>query len=80
MVAPARLFGLADQNIHNLLTSVSYVTGAHALKVGFTDIWLESYGSSVSNSSNLYYRFNNGVPNQLTMYGTPTTGAFAGQG
>ena len=66
-------FGSTDQNIHSVLTSVSYVTGAHALKVGFTDTFATTAGWSVSNDYNLAYRFNNGIPNQLTMYGTPTT-------
>ena len=49
------------------LASVSYVTGAHAFKFGFGDNWgtrdvsLDSPGGV-----GLMYRFNNGVPNQLT--------------
>jgi hypothetical protein len=67
------LFGFSAQNINNAVVNVSYVTGSHSVKVGFSDTWSNSTGSSNSNASNLYFRFNNGIPNQLTMYGTPTT-------
>jgi hypothetical protein len=68
------LFGFTAQNINNAVANMSYVTGSHSLKVGFSDTWSTTDSSSNSNASNLYFRFNNGVPNQLTMYGTPTTG------
>ena len=51
--------------------SASYVTGAHAFKVGF------NYGSGsqrqlrVSIDSPMDFRFNNGVPNRLTIRSTP---------
>ena len=69
------LLGFTAQTIQTAIANISYVTGAHAFKAGFTDSWAAVHGSSISNSSNLYYRFNNGIPNQLTMYGTPTTSA-----
>jgi hypothetical protein len=69
------LRGYTDQSIHTAVANLSYVTGAHSFKAGFSDTWSNTTGSSVSNTSNLYYRFNNGVPNQFTMYGTPTTSA-----
>jgi len=66
--------GFTDQNINTVVTTLSYVTGAHAFKTGFSDTWSDSKSSTVSNDSNLYYRFNLGVPNQITQYGTPTQG------
>jgi hypothetical protein len=56
----------------SVLASVSYVTGAHAFKFGV----LDNFGTrDVSLDSpadvGLMYRFNNGVPNQLTEYATP---------
>jgi hypothetical protein len=51
--------------------SLSYITGTHAVKVGF------NYGTGSqrqhrrSIDSPIDYRFNNGVPNQLTMQATP---------
>ena len=51
--------------------SLSYITGTHAFKVGF------NYGTGsqrqlrISIDSPMEFRFNNGVPNQLTMQATP---------
>jgi hypothetical protein len=51
--------------------TVSYVTGSHALKVGF----LGEVGSGDrmvrSTDAPLQYRFNNGIPNQITLYARP---------
>ena len=69
------LLGFTAQNINTAVATWSYVTGSHAFKTGFSDTWASTNGTSMSNASNLYFRFNNGVPNLLTMYGTPTTSA-----
>ncbi len=69
------LLGYTTQSISTAVASVSYVTGSHAFKFGFSDSWADVHSTSNSNASNLYYRFNNGIPNQITMYGTPTVGA-----
>jgi carboxypeptidase family protein len=51
--------------------TTSYITGAHAFKVGFNlgfprqDQWIYNIDSPMS------FRFNNGVPNQLTLLATP---------
>jgi hypothetical protein len=47
--------------------ALHYLTGAHAIKVGFNDT---SGGQSFSNMvlMPLKYRFNNGVPNRITQY------------
>jgi hypothetical protein len=50
--------------------AVSYVTGAHQFKAGVND----SPGVQETRTYNfqpLQYRFNNGVPNQITEYATP---------
>ncbi len=47
--------------------SVSYVTGAHSLKVGYEGNYLINNIKPFTNDERLTYRFNNGVPNQLTM-------------
>jgi hypothetical protein len=62
------LFGYSTQEINTVTGSVSYVTGSHSLKVGFTDTWAETRSSSKTNSSALLYRFTNGVPTQFTQY------------
>jgi len=47
--------------------SVSYVTGAHSLKIGYVGTRMTDDRTWSTNDQNLTYRFNNGVPNQLTM-------------
>jgi hypothetical protein len=50
--------------------SVSYITGAHSLKVGIGDI--SGYFNQNDYDNNpVSYRFNNGVPNQITMRALP---------
>ena len=53
--------------------SVSYVTGAHNLKVGYGGVALVSDLQNHTNDLNLVYRLNNGVPNQLTQTLLPYT-------
>jgi len=47
--------------------SVSYVTGAHSLKVGVTGSLMNYNALSNIAPNQLIYQVNNGVPNQLTM-------------
>jgi hypothetical protein len=50
--------------------AMSYVTGTHNVKVGFN----RTHGYQVTRTYNFQpyqYRFNNGVPNQVTIYATP---------
>jgi hypothetical protein len=47
----------------------SYVTGAHNMKIGYNGLW--NYDSQESNPAPpdaVQYRFNNGVPNQITQF------------
>ena len=48
------------------------MTGAHAFKVGFFDLWGKREVTILDNDSSLSYRFNNGVPNQITQRATPS--------
>ena len=66
------VFGKNAQNIWMTSLALSRVTGAHALKFGFTNNWATTVNTMASNDSNMSFRFNNAVPNQITMYGTPT--------
>jgi len=68
------LFGYSSQTINTFVTSMSYVTGSHSLKVGFSDTWANTVSTSDSNSSYMMFRFNNGIPNLVTLYGVPTRG------
>ena len=52
--------------------ALSYITGTHAFKVGFN----RTHGFLSRRTYNFQpfqYRFNNGVPNQITIYATPYT-------
>ena len=51
--------------------AMSYVTGSHSAKVGFYNVTAQRTSRVLDNASHLTYRFNNGVPNQLTERATP---------
>ncbi len=51
--------------------SMSYITGAHALKFGFLDTFGTRREDYTNIPANVRYRFNNGVPNQITEIATP---------
>jgi hypothetical protein len=51
--------------------AVSYVTGAHNFKAGLQDSWGYQEVEIYTHQVPYRYRFNNGVPNQLTIYATP---------
>lgn len=69
------IFGGNHQKINMAIASVSYVTGSHAAKIGFSNYWSTTDTWSDSNDHHISFRFNNGVPNQITMHGTPFSGA-----
>ena len=50
--------------------SVSYVTGSHSAKFGATKTF-NIYDDRSNNPNPIAYRFNNGVPNQLTLTDSP---------
>ena len=51
----------------NWRAAASYVTGAHAMKFGYQHGHDIDSGTNFYNSTRVNYRFNNGVPNRLTM-------------
>ncbi len=59
----------------NWKASASYVTARHSLKLGYQGAFHYTDGNPVTNTLNLQYRVDNGVPNQLTqnMSGAYTT-------
>jgi hypothetical protein len=59
----------------NLKASISYITGAHNIKVGYMGGFSNPSQSYYNFTPFVQYRFNNGVPNQLTQ-----TAQFGGQG
>ena len=62
---------LSMPDIISTMASLSYVTGTHAFKIGVVDAWGSRYTSYNQNDAGLSYRFNNGIPNQITEYATP---------
>ncbi len=53
--------------------AVSYITGAHAFKTGFNYGWGFQNRMDFSPDAPMLFRFNNGVPNQLTLHARPFT-------
>jgi hypothetical protein len=64
---------MSAPNIWELRGSVTYVTGSHALKVGVSDTWGRQYLLERDIHSSTSYRFNNGVPNLITMRASPVS-------
>jgi hypothetical protein len=63
--------GTMQQNA-NYRAALSYVTGSHSLKVGYQGAYMVAK-SPLFLGEQLSYRFNNGVPNQLTQRLGPTS-------
>ncbi len=59
-------------NPYQLRGSVSYVTGTHTAKLGYASTW-NNFDDDTFDSQSIAYRFNNGVPNQLTLNHFPRT-------
>ena len=64
-------WGYAEGATNSLNGSVSYVTGSHNIKVGYQYYWLRQLDETIAAENQLAYRFNRGVPNQVT-YRLPT--------
>jgi len=59
-------FGTNFTGSWNWKTNVSYVTGAHSFKVGYQGTYMTDDRTWSTNSQNMTFRLNNGVPNLLT--------------
>jgi hypothetical protein len=64
---------MSAPNIWEIRASATYVTGAHAIKFGIGDSWGRQYLLERDIDSSTSYRFNNGVPNQITMRASPVS-------
>ena len=64
-------FGTNFAGAWNWKASVSYVTGANSLKVGYQGVLLTDDRTWGTNTQALAYQFNNGIPNRLTESITP---------
>jgi hypothetical protein len=59
--------------VNNYRFSLSYVTGSHSAKFGFGDTHSSRSADVRDDHVHVVYRFNNGIPNQLTEKATPYT-------
>jgi hypothetical protein len=64
-------FGDAYNSSYLWKGSMAYVTGSHSVKVGYQRTFMTQDMTWMTNSQNLTYRLNNGVPNQLTQSISP---------
>jgi hypothetical protein len=54
--------------------TMSYVTGAHSFKVGLSLGWASNETTQRAVDAPMEFRFNNGVPNRVTVHATPHRG------
>jgi hypothetical protein len=64
-------YQITDGRNYDVLASATYVTGAHAFKFGVSNTTVLRDESLGDNNYHVSYRFNNGVPNQITERTTP---------
>ena len=64
-------FSTAHAGSYLWRASLSYVTGSHNVKVGYQHTLMTDDRTWMTNDQNLAYRFENGVPNQLTQSISP---------
>ncbi|MEQ1575583.1 MAG: TonB-dependent receptor, partial [Vicinamibacterales bacterium] len=64
-------YGSALTVVTNARAAVSYVTGSHAVKVGFFNSHATRERDEAMAPEGMFYRFNNGVPNQITQRTKP---------
>jgi hypothetical protein len=59
--------------IQQMQASMTYVTGAHAIKIGVQDDWGNTETTQRDNDFGLFYKFRNGVPIGLEQHALPFT-------
>ena len=64
-------WGHAEGATNSYNAGASYVTGSHSVRVGYQYYWLRQLDERIGAEPQLAYRFNQGVPNQVT-YVLPT--------
>jgi hypothetical protein len=60
-----------NQNLRTWLGNVSYVTGAHSFKAGYSHTWAKSEQLNADVNMNLGYQFTRGVPTAIFQRATP---------
>jgi hypothetical protein len=64
-------WGYAEGATNSYNAGASYVTGSHSMRIGYQQYWLRQLDETIAQENQLAYRFNQGVPNQVT-YRLPT--------
>ena len=64
-------FSIAHTGSYLWKGSLAYVTGSHSLKIGYQHTLMTDDRTLMTNNQSLTYRFDNGVPNQLTQSISP---------
>ena len=64
-------FSVAHTGSYLWKAALTYVTGSHSVKIGYQHTVMTDDRTWMTNNQNLTYRFNNGVPNQLTQSISP---------
>jgi hypothetical protein len=59
-------WGYAEGATNSYNAGASYVTGSHSMRVGYQQYWLRQLDQTIAADNLLAYRFNQGVPNQVT--------------
>jgi hypothetical protein len=59
-------WGHAEGATNSYNANASYVTGSHNVKIGYQYYWLRQLDNTIAAENQLAYRFNQGVPNQVT--------------
>ena len=60
-----------NQNLRTWLGNVSYVTGAHSFKAGYSHTWAKSEQLNADVNQNLGYQFTRGIPTAIFQRATP---------
>ncbi len=59
-------WGYAEGATNGYNATASYVTGSHSMKMGYQGNWQRQLDNTIAAENQLAYRFNQGVPNQVT--------------
>lgn len=71
--APADVIRDTVYNTLFVRTAASYITGAHSFRVGLTFNRADDPTTTFPATQPFNFRFNNGEPNQITVFATPTS-------
>jgi hypothetical protein len=71
LATAAQPYATSRSRVNALQGSVAYVTGSHSFKAGLQSMWTRLRYENRDNLYHMSFRFNQGIPNQLTQRATP---------